>query len=137
MPEPSSPPRRVLYAEDDRIAALLFAEVLRDPTEYELQVAETGAEALAIVREWLPDVLVLDANLPDTTGLALLADLRRQPGLEHTPAFVCSADALEADRRRHLQAGFRGYWLKPVNLERLKADLDAAASLARGNGGAA
>jgi CheY-like chemotaxis protein len=135
--EPPAPPRRVLYAEDDRIAALLFAEVLRDRPQYELQVAETGAEALAIAREWLPDVLVLDANLPDTTGLALLAALRRQPGLERTPAFVCSADALEADQRRHLQAGFCGYWLKPVNLERLRADLDAAASLARGTGGAA
>jgi CheY-like chemotaxis protein len=137
VPEPSSPPRRVLYAEDDRIAALLFAEVLRDRAEYELQVAETGAEALAIASAWRPDVLVLDANLPDTTGLALLAALRRQPGLERTPAFVCSADALEADQRRHLQAGFRGYWLKPVNLERLKADLDAAASPERGTGGAA
>jgi CheY-like chemotaxis protein len=135
--EPPAPPRRVLYAEDDRIAALLFAEVLRDRPQYELQVAETGAEALAIAREWRPDVLVLDANLPDTTGLALLAALRRQPGLERTPAFVCSADALEADQRRHLQAGFCGYWLKPVNLERLRADLDAAASLARGTGGAA
>ena len=127
----------MLYAEDDRIAALLMAEVLRDPAEYELQVAETGAEALAIAREWRPDVLVLDANLPDTTGLALLAALRRQPGLERTPAFVCSADALESDQRRHLQAGFSGYWLKPVNPRRLKADLDAAASLARGTGGPA
>ena len=45
-----------------------------------------------------------------------------------SPAFVCSADALEDEQRRHLQAGFCGYWLKPVNPERLKADLDAAAA---------
>lgn len=127
MPSPSAPPRRVLYAEDDRVAALLFAEALRDRAEYELQVAETGAEALELAGHWQPDVLVLDANLPDTTGLELLEALRRQAGLERTPAFVCSADALEDEQRRHLQAGFRGYWLKPVNPERLKADLDAAA----------
>jgi CheY-like chemotaxis protein len=126
VPDPSAPPRRVLYAEDDRVAALLFAEALRDRAEYELQVAETGAEALELAGQWQPDVLVLDANLPDTTGLALLAVLRQQAGLECTPAFVCSADAQEDEQRRHLQAGFRGYWIKPVNAERLKADLDAA-----------
>lgn len=127
MPDPSTPPRRVLYAEDDRVAALLFAEALRGRADYELQVAETGAEALELAGQWQPDVLVLDANLPDTTGLALLEALRRQAGLERTPAFVCSADGLEDEQRRHLQAGFRGYWIKPVNPERLKADLDAVA----------
>ena len=118
----------MLYAEDDRVAALLFAEALRDRSDYELQVAETGAEALELAGQWRPDVLVLDANLPDTTGLALLEALRRQAGLECTPAFVCSAEALEDEQRRHLQAGFRGYWLKPVDAERLKADLDEAAA---------
>ena len=118
----------MLYAEDDRVAALLFAEALRGRTEFELLVAETGAEALELAGQWRPDVLVLDANLPDTTGLALLEALRRQAGLERTPAFVCSADAQEEEQRRHLQAGFLGYWLKPVEAERLKADLDAAAA---------
>jgi CheY-like chemotaxis protein len=128
VPDPSPLPRRVLYAEDDRVAALLFAEALRDRADYELQVAETGAEALALAGQWQPDVLVLDANLPDTTGLALLDALRRQAGLERTPAFVCSADGLEDEQRRHLQAGFCGYWLKPVNPERLRAELDAASA---------
>lgn len=117
----------MLYAEDDRVAALLFAEALRGRDDYELEIAETGAEALSLASQWHPDVLVLDANLPDTTGLALLAALRRQAGLERTPAFVCSADALEDEQRRHLQAGFSGYWLKPVHADRLQADLDAAA----------
>ena len=128
MPAPPAPPRRVLYAEDDRVAALLFAEALRGRADYELQVAETGAEALALAGHWQPDVLVLDANLPDTTGLALLEALRRQTGLECTPAFVCSADALEDEQRRHLQAGFRGSGLTPDNPERRAAHLDAAAA---------
>ena len=118
----------MLYAEDDRVAALLFAEALRGRTEYELQVAETGAEALELAGHWQPDVLVLDANLPDTTGVALLYALRQRVGLERTPDFVCSADALVDDQRRHLQAGFRGYWLKPIDAERLKAELDALAT---------
>jgi hypothetical protein len=96
---PSAPPRRVLYAEDDRVAALLFAEALRGRSDYELLVAETGAEALALAGQWQPDVLVVGGP----------------PGGVPPP-------------RRHLQAGFCGYWLKPVNPERLRAELDAAAA---------
>lgn len=120
----SAPPRRVLYAEDDRVAALLFTEALRERTDYEVQVAEDGAEALAIVRDWCPDVLVLDAHLPDTTGLDLLARLRQLTGLARVPAFVCSADEHGDDQRRHLAAGFCGYWVKPIDRQRLLADLD-------------
>lgn len=114
----------MLYAEDDRVAALLFTEALRERVDYEVQVAEDGAEALAIVRDWRPDVLVLDAHLPDTTGLELLARLRAQGGLAEVPAFVCSADEQLDDQRRHLAAGFRGYWVKPIDRQRLLADLD-------------
>ncbi|NRF68551.1 response regulator [Aquincola sp. S2] len=119
-----APPRRVLYAEDDRVAALLFTEALRERGDYEVQVAEDGAEALAIVRDWPPDVLVLDAHLPDTSGLALLAQLRQLAGLANVPAFVCSADEQPEDQQRHLSAGFCGYWVKPIDRRRLLAELD-------------
>jgi CheY-like chemotaxis protein len=121
---PSAPPRRVLYAEDDRVAALLFTEALRERVDYEVQVAEDGAEALAIVTSWCPDVLVLDAHLPDTTALELLAQLRALGGLAEVPAFVCSADEQLDDQHRHLAAGFCGYWVKPIDRQRLLADLD-------------
>jgi CheY-like chemotaxis protein len=131
IPTATAVPRRVLYAEDDRVAALLFVEALRGRDDYEVQVAETGAEALALARHWPPDVLVLDANLPDISGLALLAALRVDAGLATTPAFVCSADGREDDQRRHLQAGFCGFWHKPVDRERLVADLDALTAAPR------
>lgn len=124
---PPAPTRRVLYAEDDRIAALLFAEALRDRADYEVQIAQDGAEALLLARQWRPDVLVIDAHLPDTSGLDLLTMLRELAGLQGTPAFVCSADSYEDQQRRHLAAGFRGYWVKPIDRARLIADLDAAA----------
>lgn len=120
----------MLYAEDDRVAALLFAEALRERTDYEVQIAEDGAEALAIVRGWCPHVLVLDAHLPDTTGVELLAQLRALGGLAEVPAFVCSADDQLDDQRRHLAAGFCGYWVKPIDRLRLLADLDRLVSRA-------
>lgn len=130
MPRPTEEraPLRVLYVEDNRINALLFAEVARLRGGIELEIAETGAEALALAPSWRPDVLVLDAHLPDTDGHALLARLREQPALVAVPAFMCSADADAEHVERARRAGFAGYWSKPIDLARLMADLDALAA---------
>jgi len=116
---------RVLYVEDNRLSAILFEEVFRVHGGIELRVAEDGAEALALVPHWPPEVLVLDANLPDMTGYDVLALLREMPALSDVPAFMCSADTTAEDLRRAEAAGFAGYWTKPVDIERIMRDLAA------------
>jgi CheY-like chemotaxis protein len=123
-------PPRLLYVEDNRINALLFEETLRQHTDYELRVSEDGAQALELVHEWLPDVLVLDAHLPGMTGHEVLARLREVPALAHTPAFMCSASGLPEDLNRARAAGFRGYWTKPLDIAQVLADLRALAPAA-------
>jgi len=108
-------PLRVLYVEDDRVTALLFSQALLAETRIELRVAEDGAEALALVQEWRPEVLVLDAHLPDLHGDALLGQLRALPDLGRVPAYMCSADGEPEDLQRAQTAGFDGYWVKPVS----------------------
>ncbi|HEV7913657.1 MAG TPA: ATP-binding protein, partial [Albitalea sp.] len=85
---------RLLYVEDNPINAILFEEAIRLREGVELRLAEDGAEALDQVRDWRPDVLVLDSHLPGMNGFELLGVLRRQPGLDAVPAFMCSADAM-------------------------------------------
>ena len=63
---------RLLYVEDNRINALLFEEAMRLLGGIELQVAESGADAIGLLQAWTPQVLVLDANLPDMNGHELL-----------------------------------------------------------------
>ncbi len=120
---------RMLYVEDNRINAILFEEALRLRDGVELRLAEDGAEALFQVRGWRPDVLVLDAHLPGMDGFELLDVLRREPGLSDVPAFMCSADAMPDDMQRAADAGFAGYWAKPINIAKILNDLD---QLARG-----
>lgn len=115
---------RMLYVEDNRINALLFEEAMRlQPVEVELRIAETGAEALAMAGDWTPDVLVLDAHLPDTDGLTLLTRLRTVSGLADVPAYMCSADTLDTDIAQSMAAGIEGYWTKPVDFAIVLADL--------------
>lgn len=126
---PPSPPLdapvlRMLYVEDNRINAILFEEAVRLRAGVELRLAEDGAEALEQLRDWTPDVLVLDAHLPGIDGFELLRQLRRLPGLLDVPAFMCSADAMPDDVRRAAQAGFAGYWAKPINIAKIMDDLD-------------
>jgi PAS domain S-box-containing protein len=117
------PTMRVLYVEDNRINAMLFEAVLGARADIELRVAETGWEALEIVEGWTPDVLVLDAHLPDIHGIRLLRQMRELESLRTTPAFMCSADAMEEDMRAARAAGFSDYWTKPVDFNKVLGDL--------------
>lgn len=126
--DPHPPPLRVLYVEDDRLCTLLFGEMLRDEAGIALRVAEDGAEALAIAAEWPPEVLVIDAWLPDQSGHALLPRLRALPGMADAPAIMCSADSDADDRARAAAAGFAEFWAKPVEATAVRAALRALAS---------
>jgi signal transduction histidine kinase/ActR/RegA family two-component response regulator len=123
-PAADVPVLRMLYVEDNRINAILLEEAVRLRSGVELRLAEDGAEALEQLVDWTPDVLVLDAHLPGMDGFELLRVLRRQPGLLDVPAFMCSADAMPDDVRRAAEAGFAGYWAKPINIAKIMDDLD-------------
>ena len=118
-----TPAIRILYVEDNLVNSVLFDAVLGARTDVQLRIAEPGSEALDLVRSWIPDVLVLDANLPDIHGIQLLKQLREVECLTSTPAFMCSANALAEDVQQALDAGFRSYWTKPVNFSIVMSDL--------------
>ncbi len=129
-PEPRSRhPLRMLYVEDNRINAILFEEALRlHGSHVELRIAEDGEEALEAASEWRPEVLVLDAHLPGMSGFEVLLALRALPGLATTPAYMCSADAMPDDVQRAYEAGFVGYWTKPVDIAKVLDEIDGLMS---------
>ncbi len=132
-PEPNDaqptdrPCLRMLYVEDNRLNAVLFEEAMRMRGDIELQCFETAEETMAFLQAepaWVPEFIVLDANLPDGTGYDLLKQLRTRDTLLHTPAFMCSADAYADDLARARAAGFVGYWTKPLDLTQVNQDID-------------
>ena len=122
-------PLRVLYVEDDHVCVLLMAQVMAGEPGIDLVIVEPGAEALAAVAGgWTPELRVLDAHLPDTSGHALLARLRALPGRSQVPACMCSADALAEDHQRATDAGFDHCWTKPLSVPLVHACLRALKS---------
>lgn len=127
---PSWPRRkmRVLYVEDNLFNLMLFDEVMQTREDVDLRIAKDGTKGLDVARSWLPDVLVLDAHLPDTHGIELLQQLRKIPELQNTPAFMCSGDAQTEHKKAAKEAGFEGYWTKPVDIDKVFVDLDQIAN---------
>ena len=122
---------RVLYIDDDRINTLLFVETCRFAGGVEVETAASGAEALEMAARWRPDLLVVDLHLPDTTGYDLLPALRSTLNAPQLPAILCTADEEPLVAQPAREAGFDGCWTKPVELNRVLAELT------RRSGGAA
>jgi CheY-like chemotaxis protein len=114
---------RVLYVDDDRINTLLFVEACRFAGGVETETAGSGGEALDLVQRWVPDLLVIDLHLPDTTGYVLLPALRAALQAPALPAFLCTADEAQSVAGPARDAGFNGSWTKPVDLELVLKEL--------------
>ena len=110
---------RVLYIEDDPLNVLLMQEVIRRVPPWSMTVAETGAEGLRLAHELRPDLLLIDINLPDMTGLEVVAALRADPRTARLRCVALSADAMRDQIDRAMAAGFDDYWLKPIDVPRL------------------
>lgn len=115
----------LLYVDDDRINLMLFENACAAVPGLQLSTAASGAEALQLVREQAPQLLVIDLHLPDGDGTQLLATLRREAGLSEVPAVLCSAYEGDVLRQRAADAGFAACWTKPVDGRSLHQGLSA------------
>ncbi len=120
---PATPRRlagRVAYVEDNETNIELLSAMLGARTELRLTVFRTGAEALASGGRF--DLWIIDRQLPDTDGLALLGALQQHRG-EPLCAVMFTADALPQRRDEALAAGFTDCWTKPLQLDAMERAL--------------
>jgi len=132
MVKPPQPPLgiSVLYVEDNAIGMRLMEEVIKGLPGVEFHGAASGEEGYRMAREVLPDVIFMDINLPDITGIEVMQRLRAQPDTRDIPIIALSASALDEDVRRGLEAGFLHYLRKPCEpkeIRRLVSGLAGAA----------
>ncbi|PDW02197.1 response regulator [Candidatus Viridilinea mediisalina] len=110
---------QILFVDDNPLMQQVISHVLQSQG-YQVTIAETGAEALASVRQAPCQLCVIDMRLPDTDGPALLLALRRETGMAQCPAIAISGLG-EADRERTVAAGFEHFLIKPLDLDQLLA----------------
>jgi two-component system OmpR family response regulator len=116
--EGAGTPHKALVVDDEENVAYLVQTALR-LDGWEISVASTGQSALAQVRDFHPDVIVLDVMLPDASGFALCEQLRRS-GVDTPVIFLTARGAIE-DRVRGLTTGGDDYLTKPFSVEELVA----------------
>lgn len=125
-------PWRVLYVEDNPVNQLLMEGMLARLPGLELRLVAAPGAALVLVREWLPDLLLLDVQLPEMNGCELLQRLRADARLAAVPAAAVSANAMADDLRQASAAGFERYLTKPLQLHELLAVVSALLQAGRG-----
>ena len=123
-PENQSGRRRILYIEDNPANQRLMQEAFEEFTELELVCVHSAELGLDMVRSQLPDLVLMDLNLPGMDGQSALGELRDDPVTRPIPVVAVSANAMREDIRRGMESGFVDYLTKPVDMNYLFEHLD-------------
>jgi CheY-like chemotaxis protein len=120
--------RRILIADDDRDLRACVAELLGDlPVRLEIIHAETGLEAITILRRFPFHLALLDMHMPGQTGLEVLEAIRRET--LDVPCIVISGEASEAVRQHALIIGARAVLRKPLEPRLLRDEVRRVLSI--------
>ncbi|MBN1304413.1 MAG: response regulator [Anaerolineales bacterium] len=113
--------KTVLIVEDEPAAAELFAEMMR-VNDFNVVKSSGSTQAITIIKETRPDLVLLDIMMPDISGLEVLKFMQRDPNLQRIPVIVVSAKSMPQDIASSLDAGAAMYLTKPVGyLDLMKA----------------
>lgn len=113
---------RVLVVEDDKRINSFYKTIL-EANDYEVLMAQTGAEAYSMITSQCPDVVILDLGLPDMDGIKILKSVREWSSM---PVIVVSARTHEKDKVAALDMGADDYITKPFGTSELLARIRTA-----------
>jgi CheY-like chemotaxis protein len=114
---------KVLIAEDNAVNRELLRELL-ELRGYTVLEACDGQEALHMIEQTQPELLLLDIGMPVMDGFAAIRKIRENPRLARLPVVAVTAYAMRGDREKILNSGFDGYLSKPVNARSLAEELE-------------
>jgi two-component system cell cycle response regulator/two-component system cell cycle response regulator DivK len=114
---------KILIAEDNAVNRELLRELL-EMRGYTVVEACDGEEALRMVEQSQPDILLLDIGMPLLDGFAVVRQIRENPRWASLPVVAVTAYAMQGDREKILNSKFDGYLSKPVNARALAEELE-------------
>jgi two-component system, cell cycle response regulator DivK len=107
--------KTVLIVEDNELNMKLFHDVL-DAHGYATLQTRTGLEALALARKHRPDLILMDIQLPEVSGLEVTKWLKEDDALRDIPVVAVTAFAMKGDEERIRQGGCEAYISKPISV---------------------
>jgi CheY-like chemotaxis protein len=112
---------RILLVEDNRGDVILIQRAFKEARiANHIAVAESGEEAMSMLhgeKQAMPDLILLDLNLPRMHGREVLSLIKSDPGLKHIPVVILSSSRTEADVEKSYALHANGYVVKPGNSE--------------------
>jgi len=126
----NAPLRTLLYVEDNPANLMLVEQIIEGIPHVRMLSARDATLGIALARAHLPEVILMDINLPGLSGIQALKILREDPATAHIPVLAISANAMPRDIKQGLEAGFFRYLTKPIKINEFMQALNMALELA-------
>lgn len=114
---------RILYIEDNFANQVLIRRVL-EAEGYQVDEASSGLSGIEMAAANRPDLILVDINLPDVDGYETTARLRQMNGVSDVPIIALTANVMDGDRERTIEAGCDGYIQKPIDVDELPRQIE-------------
>ncbi|MBC7808349.1 MAG: response regulator [Akkermansiaceae bacterium] len=131
---PGSPPAARILVVDDEPAIVRLMEYVLDRQGYAVRTAADGEQALRVVAEFRPELILLDVMMPRKDGYTVAEAIRADPDLAGTPIIMLSAKAQDTDVEQGLAAGANLYLTKPFEPDGLLETVAKCLAESRSNG---
>ncbi|MCW6508026.1 response regulator [Lichenifustis flavocetrariae] len=107
--------KTVLIVEDNDLNMKLFSDLL-EANGYGTIQTRNGVEAVGLAREHMPDLILMDIQLPEVSGLQVTQWLKDDEALKHIPVIAITAFAMKGDEEKIRQGGCEAYLSKPISV---------------------
>jgi two-component system cell cycle response regulator DivK len=107
--------KKVLIVEDNELNMKLFSDLLEAHGYLPIKT-KSGVEAVSLARDHMPDLILMDIQLPEVSGLQVTQWLKDDPKLAHIPVVAITAFAMKGDEEKIRQGGCEAYLSKPISV---------------------
>jgi len=120
----------ILYIEDNDANRMLVRRVLM-AEGYTVVEVPNPLEAIDKLKVTMPNLILMDINMPDIDGYTLTAMIREHSEYDHIPIIALTANVMKGDKEKSLEAGCDGYIQKPIDIDTLPGQVDKYMKLKR------
>jgi len=125
----------LLYVEDNPANLKLVEQLIARRPDLRLLTAQNGMDGINLASTCMPDVILMDINLPGISGIEAMKILRLDPLTAHIPILALSANVMPRDIEKGLDAGFFRYLTKPIKVDQFMATLDEVIEFTKSGAG--